>query len=105
MDHDPRQQSLLPGADQRESERLAMVRGALAKLKLWASIAEEVERLILLLDAWDRDKTGCAAFLDTLADRLNRPVRTVQRRLALCREHGLVKSWWHRGRPRNLVRW
>jgi len=107
---DARQQSMLPTWAQHETERRALVRGALRNLGVRLSgMLYELESIVIYIDRYS-DEQGCAAHARTLARHCGRdghPIseRTLERRLKLLRDHRMVSLWWDAGRARRRVDW
>lgn len=85
------QTSFLPQLAADESERRALVRGALATLPLRDGIRKDLESLLMYLDACAGDM-GCRAYVSTLCKAIMLTRRTMFRRLGVARRHGLIAT-------------
>ncbi len=93
---DNTQTTFLPQLAAAESERRALIRGALAALGLRRDLANGLESLLMYLDA-AAGEHGCRAYIRTLVEQVNAGKRTIDRRLKLLRDHRLIRS--QRSRP------
>lgn len=103
--HDgPRQQSFFADLADKQSAQRGRLRTALAVLDLPQRIRDELEKLVFYLD-YCADSEGSKARQDTLRKRLRLSQRTLQRRLAVLRDAGLVAHRRRQGGAVNRVDW
>lgn len=88
---DGSQTTFLPLLAAAESDRRALIRGALARLGFRSDLANGLESLLMLLDV-SAGEQGCRAYIRTLCERLNAGRRTIDRRLRVLRDHRLIRS-------------